>query len=186
MPRSRPGRGPRPNISSPPSSRSCRSPRSRAAAPRRGSHRSNLAELARTFTEIYEPSAEDRGQRIALVDATGGTATVTGEKGLLGQVLANLIENALRHTQEGCRITVRLARAAGAVVLEVADTGPGIPEAERANVLRRLYRLERSRTTPGSGLGLALVSVIAELHEAALELDDAAPGLVVRLRFPTA
>lgn len=145
----------------------------------------NLSDIARTFTEIYEPSAEDRGQQITLHDATGGHAMVTGEKGLLGQVIANLIENALHHTQEGCRITVRLLRRDG-IVLEVADTGPGIPEEERPKVLRRLYRLERSRTTPGSGLGLALVSVIAELHEAALELDDAHPGLIVRLRFPAA
>ncbi len=143
----------------------------------------DLSDLARTFVEIFEPSAEDRGQHISLTDDSDGQARVLGEKGLLGQVLANLIENALRHTPEGSQIALRLHRPPGAVVLEVADTGPGIPEEERENVLRRLYRLERSRTTPGSGLGLALVAVIAELHEARLELDDAAPGLLVRLTF---
>lgn len=143
----------------------------------------DLSDLARTFVEIFEPTAEDRGQRITLTDDSGGTAEVMGEKGLLGQVLANLIENALNHTPEGSHIAVRLRKDAAAVVLEVADTGPGIPEEERENVLRRLYRLERSRTTPGSGLGLALVSVIAELHEAELTLDDAKPGLLVRMIF---
>ncbi|KDB02483.1 ATPase [Defluviimonas sp. 20V17] len=146
----------------------------------------DLSDLARTFVEIFEPSAEDRGQHISLSDDcrdSEGGARVMGEKGLLGQVLANLIENALRHTPAGSQIAVRLRRTLGAVVLEVADTGPGIPEEERENVLRRLYRLERSRTTPGSGLGLALVAVIAELHEARLELDDARPGLLVRLTF---
>jgi signal transduction histidine kinase len=67
----------------------------------------------------------------------------------------------------------------------VTDSGPGIPEAERDKVLRRLYRLERSRTTPGNGLGLALVAAIAESHGATLELADADPGLSVTLRFPS-
>ncbi|WP_127900474.1 HAMP domain-containing sensor histidine kinase [Solirhodobacter olei] len=145
----------------------------------------DLAEVARTFAEIYEPSAEDSGQSLELALPEGATE-VSGDRGLLGQALANLIENALRHTPPGSRIFVRVRVEAGGVVLEVADTGPGIPEEERGKVLRRLYRLERSRTTPGSGLGLALVAAIAEVHGAELELGDAAPGLVVRLRFPAA
>jgi signal transduction histidine kinase len=143
----------------------------------------DLAEVARTFAEIYEPSAEDNGQSLALALADGA-AEVVGDRGLLGQALANLIENALRHTPRGSRISVRVSAGPEGAVLEVADTGPGIPAEERQKVLRRLYRLERSRTTPGSGLGLALVAAIAEMHGAALELEDAAPGLAVRLRFP--
>lgn len=141
----------------------------------------DLAEVARTFAEIYEPAADDAGQSLTL-HLPGGPVTVQGDRSLLGQALANLIENALRHTPPGSRITVTLHGGAQPV-LEVADTGPGIPAAERQNVLRRLYRLERSRTTPGSGLGLALVAAIADLHGAGLTLDDAAPGLVVRLAF---
>lgn len=145
----------------------------------------DLAEVARTFVEIYEPSAEDSGQSVGL-ELPEGAAEVMGDRGLLGQALANLIENALRHTPRGSRISVRVGLRPDGVVLEVADTGPGIPAEERENVLRRLYRLERSRTTAGSGLGLALVAAIAEVHGAALELDDGAPGLVVRLGFPVA
>lgn len=143
----------------------------------------DLAALVRTFGELYEPSAEDNRQSLCL-DLPATAASVTGDAGLLGQALANLIENALRHTPQGSRITVRVAATESATLLEVADTGPGIPPEERPRVLRRLYRLERSRTTPGSGLGLSLVAAIAEIHGAALELADAAPGLAVRLSFP--
>lgn len=142
----------------------------------------DLAEVARTFVEIYEPAAEDNGQRLTLAQDPA-PAVVAGDRGLLGQAVANLIENALRHTPRGSRISVHVGEDDGAVLLEVADTGPGIPPDERGKVLRRLYRLERSRTTPGNGLGLSLVAAIAELHGATLRLADANPGLVVRLRF---
>lgn len=150
----------------------------------------DLSQLAATFVEVYEPAADESGHQLSVVDmstdmtaGTGGVM-VNGEKGLLGQVLANLIENALRHTPAGTPIDVSVARVGAEVVLSVADSGAGIPAQERENVLRRLYRLEQSRTTSGSGLGLSLVAVIAELHEARLELDSNAPGLVVRLIFP--
>lgn len=110
--------------------------------------------------------------------------TVTGDRNLLGQAVANLIENALRHTPPGTRIDIALARPAGRAMLTVADTGPGIPDAERDKVRRRLYRLERSRTTPGHGLGLSLVEAIAQAHGAELDLTDNAPGLRVTLTFP--
>lgn len=148
----------------------------------------DLSQLAATFVEVYEPAAEESGHRLKVASAVAqgavGGALVQGEKGLLGQVLANLIENALRHTPAGTPIDVSVARVGAEVVLSVADSGAGIPAQERENVLRRLYRLEQSRTTSGSGLGLSLVAVIAELHEARLELDSNAPGLVVRLIFP--
>ncbi|MHA6265129.1 sensor histidine kinase [Arenibacterium sp. CAU 1754] len=142
----------------------------------------DLCDLAKTFGEIYEPAAQEVGRSLS-VDTPDAPVMVTGDRDLLGQVLANLIENALRHTQPGTAITVRAGTEYGRPCLSVADTGPGIPEVERENVLQRLYRLERSRTTPGSGLGLSLVSVIAALHGASVELSDNAPGLVVALRF---
>lgn len=144
----------------------------------------DLAALAATFVEVYEPAADDSGHQIAAELPEERQAIVAGEKGLLGQVLANLIENALRHTPPGSSIRVAVNAGSSNVTLTVADTGPGIPQEERKNVLRRLYRLESSRTTPGNGLGLSLVAVIAELHDAQLELDSNEPGLIARLTFP--
>jgi signal transduction histidine kinase len=141
----------------------------------------DLAGVATRIAELYEPSAEDRGDRFE-VAVPEGPVTVTGDADLIGQALANLIENALRHTPPGGAIRVGVTRDG---VLTVSDSGPGIPEGERDKVLRRLYRLERSRTTAGNGLGLALVAAIAESHGADLSLGDAAPGLTVTLRFPT-
>ncbi len=146
----------------------------------------DLAELMRTFAEIYEPAAEDSGHALTLRLPGDGPVMVTGDKGLLGQVIANLLENALRHTPAGTRLALSLERHSNGVDLSLADTGPGIPESERDKVLRRLYRLERSRATPGNGLGLSLVAAIADLHGAALILGDNGPGLRVTLRFPGA
>ncbi|APX90962.1 two-component sensor histidine kinase [Brevirhabdus pacifica] len=145
----------------------------------------DLAALAATLAEVYEPAAEEGGRRLVL--EAEAPVRVNGERRLLGQVLANLIENALRHTPPGSLIELSVRESGengGQAVLELRDNGPGIPAEERGNVLRRLYRLEQSRSTPGSGLGLSLVSVIADLHGATLELGDNAPGLVVTLRFP--
>jgi signal transduction histidine kinase len=100
--------------------------------------------------------------------------------------VANLIENSISHCPAGARISVTLQQEEGRPVLCVADSGPGIPAAERDKVLRRFYRLESSRTTPGSGLGLALVKAVAELHDADVELSDNGPGLRVAIRFPAA
>ncbi|MFN3844275.1 MAG: ATP-binding protein [Paracoccaceae bacterium] len=144
----------------------------------------DLGAVLRTFLEIYEPSAEDSGHALRLAPMPEGPVLVSGDRTLLGQAVANLIENGLRHTPAGARIEIGLARSAGHVVLTVADDGPGIPEAERDKVLRRLYRLERSRTTPGNGLGLSLVAAIAQLHGAEITLGDNNPGLRVRLSFP--
>lgn len=143
----------------------------------------DLAALAATIVEIFGPDAEDSGHALAL-DRPAHPVMVQGDAMLLGQVLTNLVENALRHTPPGGTITVTVAEAP--VRLGVADQGPGIPEDERAHVLRRLYRLERSRTTPGNGLGLSLASAIADLHGAPLRLQDNAPGLRVEMTFPPA
>jgi len=143
----------------------------------------DLAQLCRTFHEVFEPSAAENGQSLTLdLPADADTIPVTGDRNLLGQAVANLIENAMRHTPSGTAITLGASNGSHPV-LWVADTGPGIPEPERGLVLQRLYRLDRSRGTPGSGLGLSLVEVVASLHEARLELSDKAPGLRVSLRF---
>lgn len=139
----------------------------------------DLARVVGDLVDVYEPAAEASGHRLTL--ATDGPAPVRGDRTLLGRLVANLIENALRHTPPG-RIALRVTGGPHPV-LTVVDAGPGIPEADRDLVLRRLYRLERSRTSEGSGLGLSLVAAIADLHGAELTLGDAGPGLSVTLRF---
>lgn len=143
--------------------------------------RLDLSGLMRGLAEIYAEVAEDAGMTLVLDAAS--PAFVTGDAQLLTQAFANLIENALRHCPPGTTITCGVTVADRMAEASVRDTGPGIPEAEREKVLRRLYRLEKSRTTEGSGLGLALVKAVAEVHDAQLALSDAHPGLRVSLRF---
>jgi len=102
--------------------------------------------------------------------------------------VANLLENAIRHTPPGSTIALGLDGAGlpGMARITVEDDGPGVPEADRERVLRRFFRLERSRTTPGSGLGLALVAAVVRLHHGTIVLEEAAPGLRVRLDLPIA
>jgi signal transduction histidine kinase len=141
-----------------------------------------LSELAGQLAETYAAVAEEQGQ--SLIAEVTPDVTVRGDATLLRQALANLIENALLHGGAAVRVRVILRREAGAPMLEVIDDGPGIPEEERDRVTRRFYRLDRSRNTPGTGLGLALVAAVAQLHGARLQLGDAAPGLRVAITFP--
>ena len=141
----------------------------------------DLAALLGDVGDIYAEVAEDAGQ-ILLCDVAGA-AWVMGDKELLTQTFANLIENAIRHCPAGTAITCKVRVNGDWVTASVADTGPGIPTGEREMVLRRLYRLEKSRTAEGTGLGLSLVKAVADLHGAELALTDATPGLRVELRF---
>jgi signal transduction histidine kinase len=141
----------------------------------------DLSALLGELVEIYQPAAEDGEFTLRSHIAPG--LTVTGDRSLLSQVFANLIENAMAHTPLGSTISVALAPEGAAVIATVADNGPGIPADERERALRRFYRCERSRTAPGSGLGLSLVAAIARYHDATLTLADNAPGLRVTLKF---
>lgn len=141
----------------------------------------NLSALLNDLVEIYQPAAEDGGFTLARDISPG--ILVHGEQPLLSQVFSNLIENAMAHTPRGTVIKVWIAREERAVIAVVADNGPGIPQSERARVLHRFYRCERSRSSPGSGLGLSLVAAIAKYHNATLSITDNHPGLRVTLRF---
>jgi len=141
----------------------------------------DLSDIAGSVIDAYGTVAEDNGQRLEARIAPD--VRLRGDPDLLTQLLANLVENAIRHCPAGTAIAVSLDRDGGRSILSVADTGPGIPAAERDKVLDRFYRVEQSRTTPGSGLGLALVKAVADLHDATLELADNNPGLRVTLRF---
>jgi signal transduction histidine kinase len=141
----------------------------------------DLAALATAIAEIYAPVAEDRGQR--LLAEVGGECWVRGDRELLFQMLTNLVENAIQHSAGGASIVLGAAMENETAVVRITDTGPGIPAAERVNVFRRFYRLESSRSTPGNGLGLALVKAVVDLHGATVELSDHEPGVCVTVRF---
>jgi len=142
----------------------------------------DLAEVARQVVELYDAAAEEKGGHLAVVADQG--VVVTGDRDLLFDALANLVDNAIKHGRDAGRVTVAVRRDGGSAVLSVADDGPGIPADERQHVFKRFYRIERSRRTPGNGLGLSLVAAVARLHGASIEMLDAAPGLEVRLSFP--
>ena len=133
----------------------------------------DLSAVAESVAEVYAPAAEARGQRLTTAIAPG--VAITCDRALLTQMLANLVENAIRHGREGGQVTLALT----ATEATVTDDGPGIPEAEREKVFRRFHRLDSARSTPGSGLGLALVRAVAELHGMRVTLEDAQPGLKV-------
>lgn len=137
--------------------------------------------LLENLVVIYSAVAEDLGKRLTSRIASG--ARVRGDRDLLTQMLVNLIENALRHTPEGATVSVALDRCGEGTVAVIADDGPGVQETEREKVFRRFYRLETSRTTSGSGLGLPLVAAVAELHHICIHLADNQPGLRVTLQF---
>jgi signal transduction histidine kinase len=149
-----------------------------------GFARVDMSELFEFVATTFQPVAEDQGHRLLSHIAPG--AVIFGDRELLLQLATNLVENAIRHTPPGSTIELRLRREAAEVMAVVADDGPGIPPEDRQKVFRRFYRREASRTTPGSGLGLALVAAIADLHDARISLSDNAPGLLVLLSFPSA
>jgi len=141
----------------------------------------DLNALAEEVIDLYEPLAEEKG--LAFVTQFDKGLTARGDPNLIAQALANLIDNAVKYTQSGS-VSVALKAIDGQPAFVVADTGPGVPEAYRDKVLERLFRLEQSRTSPGSGLGLSLVAAVAKSHGLELKLEDNAPGLRVTLRFP--
>jgi signal transduction histidine kinase len=151
-----------------------------AGAGRFAGERLDLGEVAGAVAELYEPVAEERGFALQL-DSTPG-ATVRGDRHLLSQALANLIDNALKYG--GGTIAIGVGQRDGRAAIEVSDRGPGIPEADRDSVFDRFVRLEPSRSTPGNGLGLSLVRAVARRHDASVTLGDNRPGLKVRIEFP--
>jgi signal transduction histidine kinase len=141
----------------------------------------NLAEIASEVVELFDAAAEEKHAHLdAVMDQQ---VLVTGDRDLLFDAVANLVDNAIKHGREAGRVTVEVTHNGGAVI-SVDDDGPGIPTDERQNIFKRFYRLERSRLTPGNGLGLSLVAAVARLHGAGIEMADNGPGLKFRLRFP--
>jgi signal transduction histidine kinase len=142
-----------------------------------------LGEVAADVVELYEPLAEER--KVALSLMPGPPVVIEGNRSLIAQALANLVDNAIKYTPAGGRVGIRAAITNEGADLSVADSGPGIPEPDRPRVTERFVRLEASRNSPGTGLGLSLVAAVAHFHHAELVLEDNAPtGLKAVLRFP--
>ena len=142
----------------------------------------SLSDVFTTVVDLYAPVADDRGRK--LLSRIEPNIHVAGDRQLLTQMIVNLIENAFDHSPGGRSIEVSLDAGSEGPIGRVADNGPGIPPAERERVFQRFYRLDRSRSQPGSGLGLSLVAAIAQLHAIKVELSDNGPGLRVTLQFP--
>jgi signal transduction histidine kinase len=147
-----------------------------------GFGRLDLGAIAREVVDLFDPTAEEAAVRLRFRE--NGPASVNGDRDLLFDAIANLIDNAIKHGGGGGEITVTIEPSGGGPVLTVADHGPGIPNDEREHVLERFYRLERSRHSPGSGLGLSLVAAVASLHRAQIDMADNRPGLRIALAFP--
>lgn len=143
----------------------------------------DMAALLHDVVELYEPLAEEKGQSLNLQADAG--VHMQGDRDLLFQAMANLLDNAIKYTPPQGQIEITLEERADSGRITIADSGPGIPEAERQQVFQRFYRLEKSRTSPGSGLGLSLVAAVARIHGMTLRLEDNRPGLRVQCKFPT-
>ncbi|WP_328987920.1 sensor histidine kinase [Thiorhodovibrio winogradskyi] len=136
--------------------------------------RFNLADSARDLAELYEPLAAEREQRLEI--QAPAELWLVGDRDLLFQAGANLVDNAMKYTPAGGLILLSASEQGGSVRLTVADSGPGIAPEWREKVCERFFRLDDSRSSPGSGLGLSLVRAVAELHGATLILSDNTPG----------
>jgi signal transduction histidine kinase len=142
----------------------------------------DLAPLLADLAELYAAAAEERGLR--LETETPPYLPAYGDRDLIQQALANLLDNAVKFSPEGGAVRLSAVPGPGGVEIAVADQGPGIPPIDRERAKQRFFRGEAARNTPGSGLGLALVQAIAQLHGGTLRLSDASPGLVAVLYLP--
>jgi signal transduction histidine kinase len=141
----------------------------------------NLVEIASEVVELYDAAAEQDGTRLTVVGDR--EVLVTGDRDLIFDAIANLVDNAIKHGRAGGQVTVSNESIDGRSVISIADDGPGIPADEHAHVFKRFYRLEHSRYKPGNGLGLSLVAAVARLHGAQIEMLDNLPGLKLKLWF---
>jgi signal transduction histidine kinase len=144
--------------------------------------RVDVPALLHQTAECFAPVAEDAQQTLT-TDLCAPFA-VLGDRALLLQMFSNLVENAIRHAGSGAAIRIDCRVSGGEALVRIGDTGPGIPAGERDKVFGRLYRLERSRSTPGNGVGLALVAAIVKLHHYSIALTDAEPGVCVNIYIP--
>ena len=142
----------------------------------------NLVEIAREVVELYDAAAEQTGSCLTMTGK--GEVPATGDRDLIFDAIANLVDNAIKHGRAGGQVVVASETVNGIPLISITDNGPGIPPDLRDQVFKRFYRLEQSRYTPGNGLGLSLVAAVARLHGARIEMADNSPGLQFKLWFP--
>jgi signal transduction histidine kinase len=143
----------------------------------------DLRRIVEGVVELYAPLADEK--EVSLTLSPSGSAIVPCNPSLVSQALANLLDNAIKYTPSGGKVTIAITNRPSGIALTVGDSGPGIAPEDRARVLERFVRLEASRHSPGTGLGLSLVAAVARLHDAKLELADNHPGLKATVLFPT-
>ena len=149
---------------------------------RKGAFRTvNLAEIGSEVVELYDAAAEQEGTRLTFIGDR--EVLVTGDRDLIFDAIANLVDNSIKHGRAGGQVVVAIQNVDGTPVISISDDGPGIPADEYEHVFKRFYRLEHSRCTPGNGLGLSLVAAVARLHGARIEMLDNSPGLKLTLWF---
>jgi signal transduction histidine kinase len=145
----------------------------------------DLGTIVTDVVELYEPLAEEAGVELTLGEVAA--ARIAGNRELIGQALSNIVDNAIKYSAGaagGAKVTVSLVRRDGTYRLGVADNGPGIPPEDRAPATERFVRLEKSRSQPGSGLGLSLAKAVMTFHGGGLDLSGREPGLLVEMVFP--
>ena len=142
----------------------------------------DLVRVATDVVELFDAASEQDGGDLTV--AGDAAVLVAGDRDLLFDALANLVDNAIKHGRKGGATLVEVREEDEGAMIAVSDDGPGIPSGECKHVLKRFYRLESSRHTPGNGLGLSLVAAVARFHDLEIEMVDNTPGLIVRLRFP--
>ncbi len=147
--------------------------------------RVNLFEVTNGMLDLYEPIAEEKRVTLQLNSLPGAPSAqyVNGDRGLLLEATANLIDNAIKFAPEGGRVVVDIGVNGRQPFLRVTDNGPGVASVEREFIMERFYRSDKSRHLPGSGLGLSLVSAIARLHDAQVLVENARPGAIFTLIF---
>ena len=152
---------------------------------RSGFQRVDLGDLAVEVAELYTPLSEEMGASFGVEAQTG--LTVNGDPYLLAQAVGNLVDNAVKYTPRGGRVSMRVAPCDdGQVEIVLADNGPGIPDQEKSHVTDRFYRGQSSARKSGIGLGLSVVEAVARLHDGSLTLRDGHPGLTASLRLAAA
>jgi len=142
----------------------------------------DLVPVLSDLAELYEAVAEESGKRLKL--SIPPTLTTFGDRDMIQQALANLLDNALKYSPTGATVQLRARRDGTGVRVEVADQGPGMSDEDIKRATERFFRAEAARNSPGSGLGLALVQAVALLHGRDLELAHGEPGLIATLRLP--